>query len=126
MSDYRRTKSASQAMAHYYNGSLSQTKVEVVAGACNLYGFEIENNDAASEIFVQIFDKLAANVTVGTTAPDYSFRVPAGTNFGKDAESFPIRFHSTGITIACTSTRTGGSAPASNCSLNLWYWDKNY
>lgn len=125
MSDYRRTAQASQSMNHYYNGSLSNTKVEVLAGVANLYGFEIENNDASSEVFVQIFDKPSASVTVGTTAPDYSFRIPAGANFGKDAESFPIRFHSLGITIACTSTRTGAGAPASNCSIQLWYWDQH-
>ncbi len=125
MSDYRRTAQASQAMNHYYNGSLSETKVSAVIGPCNLYGFEMENNSSASDVFVQIFDKLAANVTVGTTTPDYTFRIPAGANFGKDPQSFPIRFHSIGVVIACTSTRTGATAPASPCSINLWYWDKH-
>jgi hypothetical protein len=125
MSDYRRTAQASQAMNHYYNGSLSETKVEAVSTPCNLYGFEIENNSAASDIFVQIFDKLAANVTVGTTVPDYTFRVPAGANFGKDPQSFPLRNHTIGVTIACTATRTGAGAPAANCSINLWSWDQH-
>ena len=123
MSD-RRTASASQAMEHYYNGSLGATATQITAAPSNLYGFEIQNNNASSEVFVQIFNKESADVTLGTTVPDLVFRIPAGANYGKDAQGFPIKYCPVGLTVACTSTRTGSGSPASNCSLNVWYWDK--
>lgn len=119
-----RTKSANQSLEHYYNGSLSATKQSVFTGQDgNVYGFEIENNSSTADIFVQIFDKASANVTVGTTVPDYTFRVPAGANFGKDAQGLVLHFHSLGCIIACTSSRTGSGAPSANCSINIWYWN---
>lgn len=109
------------ATEHYYNGGLAQTKQTVFTGQGNLYGFELENNSSSDDVFIQFFDKLAANVTVGSTTPDMTFRVPAGANFGKDVQDMVVKYFKLGCVIACTSTRTGGSAPSSSMSLNLWF-----
>lgn len=105
---------------HYYNASQAQTKSTVVAHKANCYGFEVENNGAA-DVFLQVFDALAADVTVGTTVPNYTFRIPASSNFGKDSQDLALHYHGIGIVIAVTSTRTGSSAPAAAATVNIWY-----
>lgn len=117
-----RTNSANQALEHYYNGALVATKQTVFTGRGNIFAFECENNDATNDVFLQVFDKLAASVTVGTTVPDFTFRIPAGANFGKDAQNLVLHFCSIGCVIAATTTRTGSSAPTA-LSVNLWYWN---
>lgn len=119
-----RTGSSNQAIDHYYNGALAETKATAFIGMGNLYGFELENNNATTDVFVQFYDKLIANVTVGTTVPDFTFRIPAGANYGKDAQNLVLHFFNIGCVVACTSTRTGASAPASAASINLWSWNK--
>lgn len=118
-----RTGSANQAVEHYYNGALAQTTQLVFTGQGNMYGFELENNDASSDVFVQFFDAAAtADVTLGTTPPTFTFRIPPGANFGKDAQDLVLHFCSLGLVVACTSTRTGSSAPATSCAANVWHW----
>lgn len=109
---------------HFYNGSLSATKAAVFTNGDKpgkLYGFCFDNNSASSDVFIQIFDKALANVTVGTTAPDFTFRVPAGAVFGKDAQDLSLHYFVNGCVVACTSTRTGSGSPAANASVNIWY-----
>src|SRR5574337_684322 len=93
----------------YLNTALSATKQQAVGGRCRLYGVHVENPNAA-KVYVQCFDKLAANVTVGTTTPDFVFYIPSG---GYDAwPPYPMQLE-TGLTIAATTTATGSTAPAS-------------
>lgn len=117
-----KTGTPDQALQHYYNGALSQTKQTVFIGKGNLYGYEFENNSATDTVYLQFFDKLIADVTVGTTTPDFTFMVPAGACFGKDAQQFVVHYFGIGCVVACTSTRTGGSAPAANSTVHLWSW----
>jgi hypothetical protein len=103
-----------------YRASLSNTPVEVSSSRANFYGFLFENNHTAA-VYVQVFDKLAANVTLGTTVPDRTFMVPASSSFGKDATDFPLIYCSTALTIACTATRTGAGAPGAALTSHIWY-----
>ena len=89
--------------------ALNATKVTVKASPGTLISMFIQNSTAAVE-FVQVFNALAANVTVGTTTPTYVIPVPVTaqggvTNF---APHIPID-HSTGIVIAATDAATGGT-----------------
>ena len=118
-----KTSSVQQAVDHYYNGALSNTPIQIFGTQGNIFGFEFENNDPGSDVFIQIFDKLAANVTLGVTAPTETYRVPSGANFGKDAEAFALSHYFTGCSIAATSTRTGAGAPATAPSVHLWTWN---
>lgn len=117
-----RTNSANQALEHYYNGALVATPQTVFIGQGNLFGFECENNDVTNDVFLQVFDALVGSVTLGTTVPTFTFRIPAGANFGKDAQNLVLHFFATGCVVAATTTRTGLTAPTA-LSLNLWYWN---
>lgn len=118
------TKQPSVSPEFSYNVAVSQTAVQICAKPCNLYGFLGENNSSASDVYIQIFNALAVNVTVGTTTPIVTFRIPAGASFGKDAEDFPLFYMDTGLSVAVTSTRTGSSAPASACTVDFWFYSK--
>lgn len=82
-----------------------------------LLGIEVSNPNSA-DAFIQIFDAVAADVTVGTTTPDLSFFVPANGAMDKDFASAPIQFHKA-ITYACTTTATGNGDPATGLVVNI-------
>lgn len=88
----------------------------------SLHHLEVSGIDAVDSFF-QIFDLLAADVTVGTTTPKLSYLVPAGNatvrgvvslDFGESG----LRFD-TGITYACTTTATGNTDPTTGLNVNL-------
>lgn len=120
-----KTKLAHASVDHYYRIDLDETKREVMGSNGNLYGFLFENNSETDAVYVQMFNKLAASVTVGTTVPDFTYKVPAGAVFGKDAQEFAIDTFSIGLTVACTSTRTGAVAPAADLTCHIWHWAKS-
>lgn len=53
-------------------------KATVTIGEGNLMGVQVLNNQGAAA-FIQLFDALIANVTLGSTNPDWEFSVPANT-----------------------------------------------
>jgi hypothetical protein len=58
---------------------LAATKPQVWTGEGTLMGIQVCNNQAAA-VFIQLFDALAANVTLATTNPSWEFSVPASTS----------------------------------------------
>lgn len=105
----------------FFNSALVATKVVVRAAGCRVFFIEVINNDL-TDIYLQMFDALTANVTVGTTVPTLSLFIPGGTgasNRGGFIETFavPIAFR-TGLVIAATTTATGSGAPTA-CVVNM-------
>lgn len=80
----------------------------VRSGPCFITGMKYINEDVAAR-FCQVFDaKAAAEVTVGTTQPDWI--LTAGANGGDDDyNGRGIVFHN-GIVVAGTTTATGAGA----------------
>ena len=98
-----------------YTAQVTGTKAEVTDNAkSDVYSMHISNGTAALA-YLQVFDLDADAVTVGTTAPTYAIGVPAGQTvnhvFGK-----PI-IHSTGFTVASTTTRTGAVSAAQEVTI---------
>lgn len=118
-----RSAHPSAAMDHIYDAAVGETKVEISATACNLYGFLVENNGAA-DVFMQVFNLPAASVTVGTTVADAVYRIPASSNFGKDAQDMALDHLDGGCTIAVTAARTTNGAPAADASVHIWKLSK--
>lgn len=91
--------------------SITSTKQELRQGATNLCGYFIHNPNGA-ESWIQIFAKAATDVTVGTTTPDLTLKMPAN---GEITWIFPMgkEFGLTnGLTIAATTTETGAVNPS--------------
>lgn len=85
-------------------------KATVVIGRTNLLGANVVNNQAAI-IFVQLFDALLANVTLGTTTPDYEFQVAASSSAQLPMPVQGLVFR-TGIVAGSTTTEKGAAASA--------------
>lgn len=115
------TSSSSCATFHLYTNNLSASPVEVFSGRGNLYGFLVENN-TATDVYLQVFDAAASgDVTVGTTSPVFTVRIPGSSAFGKDADDMSYRFMSRGCVVAVTTTRTGNTAPATDATAQFWF-----
>ena len=88
--------------------ALSNTAVAIKTSSGRLHGIHFYNS-GTSDAFVQFYDVAQGSVTVGTTTPNWTWAVPAG---GVIDSAFPDPFPAaTAITMAATSTVTGGSAP---------------
>ena len=82
-------------------------------------------NPNTTDCFLQCFDALLADVTVGTTTPKYSFLLPGGTGASNrgvydGAFAVPLTF-TTGLVIAVTTGATTNGAPLSDAIVNLGY-----
>lgn len=102
----------------FRNTALSNTAVALKASGGNLYGVHIENSSAAKS-YVHFYDVAQGSVTVGTTTPAISLVIPAQGAYDYNF-STPLTF-ATAITIAATTTATGGTAPASALLFNAYY-----
>ncbi len=101
--------------------SASVTTVQAVkTSAGNVYGWSVLNNTAAIA-YVQVFNKGTGSITLGSTAPDWVIPVPAnGTTGAGNNFMIPLGVsHSTAISVACTTTRTGSTTAA--CDVLLFY-----
>ena len=103
------------------NALLTNTVVQVgTAAAHNLYSWNFTNT-GASVAYVQVFDSVAASVTLGTTPPKMSLWVPAGGAWEeKFTDEAKISF-TNGIAIAATTTTTGSTSPSTGILANLAY-----
>lgn len=79
-------------------------------------------NPGATQTFLQFFDSAGA-VVVGTTKPTLSWAVPPGSTTGM-MTPYPTGgayFSSLGMQAAAATTATGGAAPASPLSCDVFY-----
>jgi hypothetical protein len=118
--------SSSVATDHKYNGSLSNTAYQVFSGRGNLYGFFVEENSGV-DLFIQFFDAASTgDVTVGSTTPAFTFRIPANSVMGKDVNDSPMHFFAKGCVVAVTTSRTGAGAPLSPAVAQFWAYNSKY
>ena len=108
-----------------FQSALSTTAVAVKTTGGHLYGIEVSNPNVVSE-WIQIFDALTANITLGTTTPKLSLAVPKGasaTDVGimdklwEDGIDFSI-----GITVYATSAPTTNGAPSTGLTANILFY----
>ncbi len=111
---------------HFYNDAVAETPVQAFIGRGNLYAFLAENN-FASTAYIQFFDAAdIADVTVGTTAPDFTFRIPADGAMGRDPSDTPLHYFVKGCVIAVTATRTGNGAPGAPATVQVWSYSNTF
>lgn len=112
----------------YFQVAADETKRLINAGITELYGVEAVNSDD-KVYYIQLFDATAAaDVTLGTTTPDYVVMVPcraSATNKGildRDWNEEPLRF-AKGLVYAITDTATGTGAPTTDLPMSASYRD---
>ncbi len=103
----------------YANAALKATKAVVKAGATSIYGWHIFNLDN-TVTYLQMFNKLTAGVTVGSTTPDVVLVVPASGWLDDPGFTPPLGF-GTGFVIAATTTYGGSSAQTNGLVVNFFY-----
>jgi len=95
---------------------LTNTAVSIKASAGQLGMLYCYNPNSSNEVYVQVFNQ-SGGITVGSTTPAMSVGIPPVQNGG-----FPMNFpgiqFTTAMSVAATSTPTGGTAPGTpiNCT----------
>ena len=108
----------------FYDNDLDETKIEVKATAGQIYWMHAINK-RTTPLYLQVFNKAAASVTVGTTVPDMEFIIPSQGD--ANGAGFTLAIPNgiamgTGITVACTTgSRTAGAPGANECQINMGY-----
>ena len=99
----------------FLDGALTDTAVLVFAGRISMASFFIYNPSNAAA-YVRVFDaEAAADVTLGTTAPDYVLGANTET-WAQGSFEKPIQF-TKGIVIGACTTATGSGHTAPNVAL---------
>ena len=93
----------------------------VYDGPCIIGDLTVSNPNS-SEVWIQIFDKAAADVTLGTTTPGLSYPCSVGDG-SSPATSVVVGTDSklqmeNGFQYAITTTRTGSTAPSLDVVVN--------
>jgi hypothetical protein len=103
-------------MNYPYAATNNGTATLVKAGRSDLFAIAVDNEDASAR-YVQLFDAVAAaSVTLGSTAPTHSFRVPASGSFVfTPPKAWPFQL---GVVIAVTTTRAGATAVTTPANVN--------
>lgn len=99
--------------------ALTNTAVAVKASAGQLAKLYCYNPNS-SVAYVQVFNIASGSVTVGTSTPLQSYAI-APTNTGGFALSGIGDQYGTAISVAATTTATGGSAPSTALDCNVSY-----
>ena len=103
----------------YFDSDGDNTNQVVKDYPGKIYSIEVSNPNAANA-FLQIFDALTDNVTVGSTTPKQSYIVPASGAMDKSFADAPLEY-GVGIIVACTTTATGSGDPSTGLIVNIQY-----
>lgn len=90
-------------------------KTTVKATQCMVHGLVVVNQTAA-EAFLQVFDALLANVTLGVTVPDYFVPIPASGGVVIPLSNAGFQ-HFIGVVIGCTTGASNGVGAACDVTM---------
>jgi hypothetical protein len=113
------TSSSTVGSSTYFNVALDGTLVQVKSTVTNLYGYHIYNPGTAMA-YIQLFNAMSADVTLGTTAPAIVLAIPPEGGLDMAQGSVPVTF-SRAMTLAATTTPTGATGVSTGVLINLFY-----
>lgn len=104
----------------FLNGAIT-TATTVKSNPGVVLGWMVSNPNA-SACFLQIFDATSGNVTLGTTVPVLSVPLASSANTIVGPQiNVVLKRTTTAISVAATTTATGGSTCATGAVVNLWF-----
>lgn len=120
--NYTPTTSIAGLVNGYLPGETAALSTTVTAIKANPGQLAILNcyNPNATATYVQIFDALTANVTLGTTTPKLVLGLPPTNANAVDDSPVGFQFF-TGISYAATTTATGSTAPGTAVVCSYGY-----
>lgn len=107
------------ALTKFRDPAVTNTAVAIKASAGKLHWYNLYNPNA-SLAYVHFYNVAAASVTVGTTTPAISIALPSTANGTVAVDSYNglgLDF-STAISVAASTTATGGIAPSTALVVN--------
>lgn len=112
------TQLAASEFVDTVNGA---TAVAVKASAGTLHYIEVDNSANAAVTYTKLWNATTGSVTVGTTAPDWVYMVPASVKI-----PFPVPggvAFATALTVASLTTggTAGTTAPSSAAIVRIIY-----
>lgn len=93
---------------------------DVMTGPCRVYSVNVNNNDASLHVWLRLYDSL--DPTVGTTDPDYIFRIPLAADKTNMSLGFPEPLvFSVGLSFALVALAgtAGTTAPSANSPVTI-------
>jgi hypothetical protein len=100
--------------------ALAQTTTKkVVKASAGTFGGYYAYNPNGTIAYVQVFDVASASVTLGTTPPDLVFAIPPASAANLEITNGVNM--ATAMTLACTTTATGSTAPGTGLDLTLLF-----
>ena len=99
-----------------HKNALVDTVVAITVTQVLFYGFEALNIDAAIS-YLQIFDVVAGDVSLGTTTPKVSIGIPANGQKGVWLEK-PVVF---GTAMSMAATTDQENSTAGEIDLDVWF-----
>lgn len=113
--------STPSGLTRYRETDLNETKSAVKASSGTIHSIVADNSANAAVSYLKLWDVASGSVTVGTTAPDWVFKIPASTKR-------TIVFHegaafATALTAACvTGAGTAGTTgPTSDFAVDILF-----
>lgn len=107
---------------------VTSTEADVKASPGRLMGWYISNANAAAAVFVKFYNAAAADVTVGTTTPYLTVRIPAASatnvNWGGGSASGDsgIPFEALSVAAVTGVADNNTTAPSTNDIVaNIFY-----
>lgn len=96
-----------------FRATITDTVVQVRSSPSTI-AHGLVYNAGGANAYLQIFNKLAINVILGTTLPDWVTPISPGD---ADPVAYGPLYLSVALSVACTTTPTG--AVAATCLLNI-------
>ncbi len=108
-------------LTRYKETDLAETKSAVKASSGTIWAIIVDNAANGAASYLKLWDAASGDVTVGTTAPDWVFKLPASTKRTitiPDGAAF-----ATALTAACVTTAgtAGVTGPTSNVEITILF-----
>lgn len=114
------------SLSPFFNGAVSNTVVDIKASAGAILAY-LRLISGATAAFLQMFNKPAAQVTLGTTVPAWVVQLAASQDLTivNGLVQLPqlglLNLGGSGLSIAWTTTSSGSTAPANAVSAHALY-----
>jgi hypothetical protein len=105
-------------LSFHFDSDGDNTAQAARASACHLAYLHVINPNTANA-FIQLFDAVVADVTVGVTTPRQSYFVPAEGAFDLPVGGMPGMWFDVALTYACTTTATGSGDPTTGLTVSM-------
>lgn len=112
---------APSGLSRYHNTDSNATKSGVKASSGALYSIIVDNTANAAVTYLKLYDAASGDVTVGTTAPDWIFKIPASTKLTivlPETIAFGTALTEASVTAGGTAGSTG---PTSDVPVTILY-----